>query len=379
MSTRNFYKNIEPMDDMYKLINSDKFNEVPHDWDVIVTDIYQSTRAIEQGRYKDVNFVAASTIIAVLNALPNIDIPFVFGGDGSTLLVPSVFRQQISDVLVDVKNTVSKQFNLIMRAGLVPVKDLVEKGIKLLVAKHSISENYVQAIFKGGGLSFAEDLVKSSSEKYEIDNELKAGCANFTGLECRWQDIYSFKGESMSLIVKLIEGESEEENYSTVLKEIDHLYGPAAKRNPIGEEDIKLTFKKRGPMYEAKIHGKAKWLHTIKVWLVNLYANYLFKFGNDEWLRYKKLVKSTCDYEKFDDTLKVVLSGSPYQREKLLEILDQFEKEKKIVYGVLITNRALITCLIFERHGRQVHFIDAADGGYALAAKQLKEKLAKLN
>lgn len=116
----------------------------------------------------------------------------------------------------------------------------------------------------------------------------------------------------------------------------------------------------------------------LKVWIHNLYANYLFKYGNEEWLRYKQLVKSTCDYEKFDDTLKVVLSGSPYQREQLLKILDRYENEGKIVYGVLITDRALITCLIFERHGRQVHFIDAADGGYALAAKQLKEKLNKI-
>ena len=73
-----------------------------------------------------------------------------------------------------------------------------------------------------------------------------------------------------------------------------------------------------------------------------------------------------------------MLSGSPYQREQLLKILDKFEQNKKIVYGVLITNRTLMTCLIFERHGRQIHFIDAADGGYALAAKQLKEKWNKM-
>lgn len=378
MSTVDFYKNIVPVTDMYSLIRSDKFTPVPEDWDIIVTDIYKSTEAIQQGRYKDVNFVAASTIIAVLNAMTDVEIPFVFGGDGATLLIPSSFRLKICDVLIDVKNTVQKQFDLVLRTGLVPVKILYENGVTVFVAKHSISENYEQAIFKGGGLSFAEDLVKRGSEKFKINTELKEGCANFTGLECRWQDIYSFKGESMSLIVKLIEEENEPDNYNTVLKEIDHLYGPAAKRNPISEENIKLTFKKRGPAYEAKIQGKSKLFHTIRVWLANLYANYLFKYGNEEWLRYKQLVKSTCDYEKFDDTLKVVLSGSPYQREQLLKILDRYEQEKKIVYGVLITDRALITCLIFERHGRQVHFVDAADGGYALASKQLKEKLEKL-
>lgn len=378
MSSRNFYKDIVPMYDMYKLIGSDNFRKVPDDWDIIVTDIFKSTEAIQQGRYKEVNFIAASTIIAVLNSLPKIEIPFVFGGDGSTLLIPSTFRENISSVLVDVKNTVKLNFGLTLRTGLVPVKDLSDREIKVLVAKHSISDNYEQAIFKGGGLSFAEELVKSSDGKYEINAKLNKGCANFTGLECRWQDIYSFKGESMSLIVKILEDENNQASYHDVLKEIDHLYGPAAKRNPVSEENLRLTFKKRGPFFEAGILNKIKILHTVKVWSVNFYANYLFKHGNNEWIKYKKLVKSTCDYEKFDDTLKVVLSGSPYQREKLISILDKLEEQGKIAYGVLITNRSLITCLIFERHGRQVHFIDAADGGYALAAKQLKEKLLKL-
>ena len=33
----------------------------------------------------------------------------------------------------------------------------------------------------------------------------------------------------------------------------------------------------------------------------------------------------------------------------------------------------LMTCLIFERMGSQVHFVDAADGGYAMAAVGLKK------
>ena len=49
MSSRDFYKNIEPMSDMYTLIRSDKFKPVPPDWDVIVTDIRKSTEAIQAG------------------------------------------------------------------------------------------------------------------------------------------------------------------------------------------------------------------------------------------------------------------------------------------------------------------------------------------
>ncbi|MEP0899817.1 DUF3095 family protein [Nodosilinea sp. FACHB-13] len=43
----------------------------------------------------------------------------------------------------------------------------------------------------------------------------------------------------------------------------------------------------------------------------------------------------------------------------------------------MFPDRALMTCLVFERSGREVHFVDGADGGYALAAKPLKEKLKR--
>ena len=34
-----------------------------------------------------------------------------------------------------------------------------------------------------------------------------------------------------------------------------------------------------------------------------------------------------------------------------------------------------VTCVVFERLGRQIHFIDGNDGGYARAARALKERL----
>jgi hypothetical protein len=46
------------------------------------------------------------------------------------------------------------------------------------------------------------------------------------------------------------------------------------------------------------------------------------------------------------------------------------------VYGVHVSRHALMTCLVFDRFGKQVHFVDGANGGYALAAKQLKQQLA---
>ena len=44
-----------------------------------------STRAIAEGRYKDVNMIGAACINAVLNISRKKSVPYVFGGDGATL------------------------------------------------------------------------------------------------------------------------------------------------------------------------------------------------------------------------------------------------------------------------------------------------------
>ena len=51
----------------------------------------------------------------------------------------------------------------------------------------------------------------------------------------------------------------------------------------------------------------------------------------------------------------------------------------QIVYGTHLADRAMMTCLVFSlEESRHVHFIDGADGGYALAALQLKAQLQAL-
>jgi hypothetical protein len=47
-------------------------------WWVVVSDIKGSTKAIENVCYKDVNILGASSIIAVLNSVKNVEIPLCF-------------------------------------------------------------------------------------------------------------------------------------------------------------------------------------------------------------------------------------------------------------------------------------------------------------
>ncbi len=87
------------------------------------------------------------------------------------------------------------------------------------------------------------------------------------------------------------------------------------------------------------------------------------------------MVQQTVDYKKFDDTLRMVISGTTRQRESLTRWLDGRYRAGELVYGLHTSDRAIMTCLVFERMGRQVHFVDGADGGYTLAARAMKKRL----
>ena len=88
MNSREFFARLPAVKVFQELFDSKSFSPVPDDWAVVLTDVQGSTVAISEGRYKDVNLVGASTIMAVLNACKDIEIPYVFGGDGATLMIP---------------------------------------------------------------------------------------------------------------------------------------------------------------------------------------------------------------------------------------------------------------------------------------------------
>jgi hypothetical protein len=102
-----------------------------------------------------------------------------------------------------------------------------------------------------------------------------------------------------------------------------------------------------------------------------------FKVGSEKlsWGNYKELVSRTTDSEKFEDMMKLTLASSKDAYSGFNTYLENAHKRGELNYGVHVADAALMTCLVFERHGAQVHFVDASNGGYAMAAKALKAQI----
>ena len=75
----------------------------------------------------------------------------------------------------------------------------------------------------------------------------------------------------------------------------------------------------------------------------------------------------------------MVLDCTPAEIAAIEAYLAELHAAGRIVYGTHLADGAMMTCLVFSlEQSRHVHFIDGADGGYALAAVQLKAQLQAL-
>ncbi|MBP6672775.1 MAG: DUF3095 domain-containing protein [Bacteroidetes bacterium] len=388
MSTENFYQDLPTIDHFADLSDSSVYHSLPDDWSVAVSDVKDSTGMIGKGKYKQVNLIGASTIMALLNLKKSYSIPFIFGGDGAAVCVPGEMVPQAKEALLSVKDMAAELYGIELRIGIVPVSFIRDSGYDVLVARNRLSPTHTQAAFSGGGLQFAEECLKdpSISERFSIDPAVVESKGDITGLECRWQNIPSAHEEIVSLIVQARGVTNDERNsvYREVLAMIDSIYGDETQCHPVQEQFLKMSLNERELMGESGIRSYRKGrMYRIRYWFMIrwnvLLGKYLMAFNvrtkYTEWGTYKQRLVRNTDFKKFDDKIRQVLSGSVKQRERLNAFLQKRYEEGALVFGIHVASSALVTCLLFDYSDAHIHLVDSDDGGYAAAALKMKEQL----
>jgi hypothetical protein len=388
MNSRDFYEKLPILADFTAVTNLSYYQPIPDDWFIVVADVRHSTQAIARGLYKAVNIIGASVIIGVLNLARPTAVPFVFGGDGAALCVPPHLAAAVPDTLRTVRSLAGDAYGLDLRVGLVPVSVIQAAGHAVRVARFRVSDYYVQAAFSGGGLTYAETLLKDEIKgaAYRFDELADRHTADFSGLECRWQAIPSPHGETVALLV-VATGANATENtqlYDQALAQIEAIYGPLHQRHPISRDKMAMSLRQQDLQYETAVrsYGRSLWgqlKYRVVIRLQTLLGLFLVRFGltmfGTDWGRYKDDVLASSDVRKFDDMIRQILSGTPAQRATLIAYLEEQRQQGKLAYGLHVADSALMTCVIMERTNEHFHLIDGANGGYAQAAQQLKQQL----
>ena len=389
--SENFYAGLPILTNFSAVTDPANFAPLPPDWHVATCDVRNSTLAVQAGNYKHVNTVGASAVTAVLNAAGELEIPFVFEGDGSTFCVPPRLLEDTKAALVKTQEMAKNSFGLELRVATLPVSQIRAAGLDILVARVRVSENYVQAAFAGGGMAYADRYMKdpATAPLCEVKPGSIAPRGSLEGLECRWQDIPSRHGETVSLMVRALSPDAETgaSLYRDVMAKVHEIYGTDETSHPITLPALTPTLDAKRLGNEAGVRAAdrgpfGKWLWIMRArWFVIL-GWVLMKFGlkteETDWGRYKETLVKNTDVRKFNDIYRQILAGNAAQREALDAWLAERYAKRELVYGLHVTDRAHMTCLVFNYSGRHLHFIDGADGGLFLAAKQFKERAAKL-
>ncbi len=379
-----FYEQLDTISHIGDITNPAVYTNMPSDWYIAISDVQGSTQAILDGRYKDVNGIAAASICALLNSLTGVDIPFVFGGDGATVVIPPEMLEEARQSLIATQRLAKSQFNLNLRVGIVPITDVERAGYKVRVAKLRYHEHFQQAVFTGGGIACADRMIKdpATAPLYLVKDDGQTHEADFTGYECRWSEIPSNYDETVSLMI-MATSPDDSENYAVyaeVIQRLEVIYGDSARRNPISFQHMRPALNPSKYGVETRIRSSTSALMArlrLMMWSVGGWL--LWTYRDKIWDRYKRIVIDTTDREKFDDTLRMIIAGTVLQRDELEAFLERLRQEGKLVYGMHVSRHALMTCLVFDRFGRQVHFVDGGNGGYAMAAKHMKEQLKRLS
>jgi len=261
--TADFYAKLPVFKEFSEFTDFSSYTDVPDDWVVVISDVVGSTRAIAEGRYKDVNMVGAASITAVLNACGETQVPFVFGGDGGTIVVPPNLRDVASNALCALKDKSQEIFGLQLRAGAVPVSVLRDKGASVKIRKFELSEGNFLAMFAGGGMELADELLKSTKEPnpYLLKSGPETGEPDLEGLSCRWEPLQATKGKMLTMMVKAVADNAGDERklLSQIMSSIEKELGEEAlEAAPASKKSMRFRWPPRGLLQEAQMGDATK-------------------------------------------------------------------------------------------------------------------------
>lgn len=353
------------------------FSSVPESWHVIITDIKNSTDAVTDGKHDVVNYLATGSIVTVLNVVHdlNVDIPFFFGGDGATFLVPGSVLGVVMEALCNYKANALLSAGLELRVGTVPVKTIVAGGRRMEIARYRSSDAFIIPIVIGDGLSHAEKLVKDPGYKYVFHGTTGA-MPDLSGMQCRWDQIPPPQKheEVVTLLISSRDPERQLESFKRIIDHIDRVYGSPSERQPISVAKLRLKTTFKCVRLESKVFVKhARLLNYISSLADKIFTMFYFQTPNGK--RYLESLVDLSDTFVIDGRINTVISGTKRQRQRLEELLTKLEANGLIWYGLHISHASVMSCYVRNLEKGHIHFVDGADGGYTNAARCMKNKI----
>ena len=383
MPTEHFYRDLPASTlPLASLLCEEHFRRVPDDWHVVIADVRGSTAAVAAGKHNDVNLVAAGSLVAALNTAraQGIEIPFFYGGDGGTVILPPAILEPTLAALRTHRDTAARSFGLSLHLGSVPVIAIRAEGHELRITKSRLSTGFDKAMLIGDGMLWAERRVKDEDAEEEAAATEKL-LQNLVGLECRWDRIKppANKAEVVCYLIEASNPSQQMALYCDVIGKMDAIYGAPEERSPLSVNRLKLLMSTQKMRSEMLVRfGRWKWryfaVEMFKTATARLLLRHRAKLSDFNGATYLQEVVANADILTIDGRVSTILSGTPAQRSKFIAFLDKEEEAGRLRYGHHVASESVMTCYIQSREREHIHFVDGSDGGYTMAAAELKRK-----
>ena len=380
--SQDFYATVPLHTDFSDILDSASYAPVPDDWWVGTADIVGSTVLVSEGRYKEVNTIGAAVISAQINCRPGVDFPFVFGGDGASFAVPASEAASAREALATTARWALTEFGIEMRAAMVPVSAIREAGFDVRVARFGVNTQVDYAMFEGGGLSYAERIMKEG--QFAVEISAPGTAPDLEGLSCRWTPMKATNGAVLSLVIFPEPQADEGEIAACLHRVVDIVETLDRGGHPVPVAGPGFRWPPHGLEIEAKAtHGQNSLFMTkMKLLFATFLALIFFKTGwkagEFDPQHYVETVAQNADFRKFDDGLKMTIDCDPETRQKIEAELTAAQNRGLLKYGLVEQEDAIMTCFVPSiTNDDHVHFVDGASGGYTGAAALVKQATAQ--
>jgi hypothetical protein len=317
-----FYRTAPTFRDFRLVADEFSFSPLPEDWLIGVADVEQSTKAIQDKRYKAVNMAGAAVIAAVANALGGRDFPFVFGGDRASFAVSPANAGIARQALAETATWVREDLDLTLRVGMVTVGEIRRNGHDVRVGRYAVSDNISIAMFSGGGVAWADAAMKR--DEISVPPAPAGARPDLSGLSCRFEQFPTQYGQILSVLV-LPADASRMSAFRAVVKQIISMVeGSSECARPAARGAMQLKWPPQGFDLEALASRKAGeplGISKLKVYartfLYFLIMHFNLRVGRFIPRKYLSEVAANSDFRKFDDALRMIVDCSPGMAQKI--------------------------------------------------------------
>jgi hypothetical protein len=199
-------------------------------------------------------------------------------------------------------------------------------------------------------------------------------------LSCRWNDIPATRGLILSLVVAPVT--HGDPAFRTLVEDLlAELEGSDEVARPVPDGAPAVGWPPTGLDLEAhasRQRGESFSARRLKLLGQTLIAYVVLKcgirFDGFDPAVYRRQVVENSDFRKFDDNLRMTLDCTPALADRIEKRLVDARAARIATFGLHRQPAAIMTCIVPSiSENDHVHFIDGAAGGYALAAKRMKQ------